>query len=300
MEYKVFDLSLIEKVVGLLNLCFPKKNISAVSFVWKHIDEFFNDKSLAMVAVDGDKVCAFVCFTPTVISRNDKKYENFYSCAVQATHPDYRRRGLVSDLTQLIEKRLGSEAQYLGFSNEDGVKIDKFSKKIAYEILGQMATKYFLSWPHKTSLKVKSVKELPLKIAYNSARFGILKNREYLEWRYEKNSKIRYKYLEVRKGAAIQGYIICKKHGIKYEVSELLLKNDSVELYKEAIKAFSGFSLSQGVVLASYSFLQNKFWSQVFPSGSLTKKVAIYFTVKTPNQDLKNSDNWIIQGGDIQ
>jgi hypothetical protein len=131
------------RVVSLLNICFPGKHITSSSFLWKHFDNSFEEKPRAMVALDGETVCSFVCFTPLSIHGTNGT-QRFFSCSVQATHPLYRRKGLVSILTKLIEKNLGDACQYLGFSNHDGVQIDLHSKTINYQILGQLSTQYIL------------------------------------------------------------------------------------------------------------------------------------------------------------
>jgi len=302
MEYKEYKKEHLSQVVELLNKCFPNKNITEQSFLWKHFDCFFDNKSVGMVATEGDKVCAFVCFTPIDILNGENIYNNFYSCAIQATHPDFRRRGIVSKLTLLAEEKIGPVAEYLGFSNNDGVKIDKFSKRINYKILGQMATRYVLSFPYTTSLVVKQTGKIDLlsKNSYGKNGFGILKNNKYLKWRYTDNPKNTYEYFKISKDSVVVGYIVCKNSKIKYEVNDVLLFENEAKMYRETIKAFSKFSISRGKLFVSYSYLQNKFWDKCFPAFSITKKINIHFTIKTANTDLEDVDKWIIQGGDVQ
>lgn len=300
MEYKKYDQFYLKQIIDLLNICFPRKKISEKSFIWKHYNKIFNDKTLGMMAIDNEKVCSFVCFVPIAITRGGNILENIYSCAVQATHTEYRRQGIVSDLTQLIEKDLASGTVYLGFSNEDGVKIDKFSKKINYKILGQLNTKYVLSLPYKTNLEIKKVEKIIQKNNYYSDYYNILKDNDYVNWRYVENPKNEYEYYKVTKNPEEIGYIICRDKKTGYEVLDLLLINNDKKLYAETIKSFSKFSLSQKKIYSSYSYLPNKFWGKCFPVVSIRKKTNIYFTIKTTDANLLNIDNWIIQGGDIQ
>lgn len=298
MEYKEFNLSHLNQVINLLNICFPNKKITANSFLWKHYDKYFNNKSTAMIAVDKNKICAFVCFTPIFIANNN--YQNFYSCAVQASHPEYRRKGIISDLTQIIEKKLGDYVEYIGFSNNDGVKIDKFSKKIGYQILGQINTRYVLSLPYKSSFDVIQVDKIFPKTNWQLNYFSVLKNIDYLKWRYEKNPKNKFEYFEIRNQNIIIGYIICKKNRIKYEVYDLLLNNDNIKLYGLIIKSFAKFAFFKKKFLVSYSYLPNNFWMKRFPFISVSKKIPLFLTIKTTKTDLTNINNWIIQSGDIQ
>lgn len=300
MEYREFNQAYLNQVVNLLNICFSDKNINTSSFLWKHYSAFFNNKSVGMVAIDKDHICAFACFTPIFVTNNKNIYQNFYSCAVQATHPDYRRKGVISSLTQAIEKKLGYQAEYIGFSNNDGIKIDKFSKKIGYKILGQMTTRYVLSLPYKTNLQIAQVDKIFAENITISNYLGILKNSDYLKWRYLENPKNKYKYFEVKNKNVIIGYIICKNNKIKYEVSDLLVNSDNMEELNLIIKSFAMFAFLKGKIIVSYSYLPNNLWIKSFPFLSLSKNVPIYLTIKTTKTDLLDINNWIIQGGDIQ
>ncbi|MFA6424156.1 MAG: GNAT family N-acetyltransferase [Candidatus Magasanikbacteria bacterium] len=302
MEYKEYKQEHTSQVVELLNKCFPNKKVTEKSFLWKHFDKFFNNKSVGIVALEEGVVCAFVCFTPIAIVNGENIYNHFYSCAIQATHPDFRRQGIVSKLTLMVEDKLGPAVEYIGFSNSEGVKIDKFSKKINYEILGQMATKYVVSLPYFSNFHIKQIDEINFqpKSQHNTSGFLILKNNEYLKWRYKNNPKNIYEYFEISKEDVVAGYIICKNSKLKYEVNEVALFENKEKTYKEAIKAFSKFSINRGKFFVSYSYLQNKFWKQCFPLLSFTKKINIYFTIKTADTNLEDVDKWRIQGGDVQ
>lgn len=241
MIFRKYNEKNAEKVVELLNICFPKQNISEKSFLWKHFDDYFGNKSVGYVAEDNESLCFFVCFTPIGISfREDVR--KFYSCSVQATHPKYRRQGIVTRLTKMVEEEIDKEVEYIGFSNGAGVKIDKYSKNINYEIIGRMATRYVLSAPRKTSIKIKRISKVNFQDNFQPY-FSIHKNSHYINWRYEKNPKYEYEYFAIQKYAQNIGYIICKKNAIKYEVQELLFANFDLENYRQTIKAFSRFAL---------------------------------------------------------
>lgn len=178
------------RVVDLLNLCFNNKNITDVSFTWKHLDTYFEDKQFAYVAIENNKVCAFVCFTPMTVTLNNSE-ELFYSCSIQATHPDYRRRGIISDLTQIIEKEIG-EANYFGFSNNSGLQIDLNSKKINYQILGQMENRYIIPNIFDKKYEILEVDNFDNLVIneFKSSLCEFKKDESYLNWRYFRNPKI--------------------------------------------------------------------------------------------------------------
>lgn len=299
MEFKDYDASYRSRVVKLLNVCFPENQITENSFDWKHNDKFFNGQTHRMIAVENETVCAFVCFTPYIVT-NGTETKTFYLCAVQATHPEFRRRGLVSQLTQTIEEKLGPGTSYIGFSNESGVQIDKHSKKINYQILGQLRTKYVITFPYRTQLTINKVENfLNIETAPDNY-FHLQKNASYFDWRYSSNPKNDYQYFQITNNNETIGYIIAKERKDKFEVSEILLVDNETKLWKTVIQAFSSFAIKQGKTFVSYSYLNNKFWSKCFPFLSISKTIPVYFTVKTADSDLLNAENWIIQGGDIQ
>ena len=300
MEYKEYIDHYISQVVELLNICFLNKTIIQKSFIWKHFDTFFKGKSIGVVAIDNGTICSFVCFTPLFITKGYTNIGDVYSCAVQATHPKYRRKGIVSHLTKIIEKNLGSKVHYVGFSNIEGVKIDTFSKRINYKIIGQMATQYVLSFPHKSLFQIKEIKEIPSSFVNHSNYLSIEKNDTYITWRYKKNPKNKYLYFSVYKNTAISGYLICLDTQFGYKVMDILLDTTNSKQYSEIVKSFSRYAMKQGKIFTSYSYLPNVFWKTVFPFISMKKAIEIYFTIKSKNNHLLKKDNWMVCAGDIQ
>jgi len=98
-------------------------------------------------------------------------------------------------------------------------------------------------------LEIRKTNKISLQDIEYSNYFRVAKNNEYLNWRYERNSKNKYEYFEILKDKNIIGYIIYKNNKIKYEVIDLLL-NNAMQNYTTAIKSLAGFSLKQG----KYSF----------------------------------------------
>ncbi len=295
IKFKKYNNQYESQVINLLNLCFHNKKITTASFNWKHFNSFFQNKTISMIALNGNTVYSFVCFTPI----NIKGYDNFYSCAIQVTHPKYRKQGLVSILTQKIEKTLGGNINYIGFSNKDGILIDKNSKKINYKILGQFYTKYILSYPYNTKIKFSEVINIQ-EIKNNSKYLQIKKNNPYLAWRYTNNPKIKFQYLEITKNKKVIGYTIFTKNKKYLNILDLLLLNNNQENYFSIYKALSNYAFHKKVFFISTSFLKNTFWENNFPKLSFSKKQKIYFTLKSTNNTLLSLNDWLLLGGDIQ
>ena len=299
MEYQRYENKYLKDAVNLLNTCFKNRKITEKSFLWRHFYDFLKHSSASMVAIGNGKVNSFVCFTPLTVTDKNKKEHNFYSCSVQATRKEFRRQGLVTKLTQLVEKKLGESTNYMGFSNSSGVKIDKFSQKISYRIIGQMTTQYVVSYPYKINLQLNKISTLPkVKISY-PPYFGLKKDSSFLNWRYSEHPKIKFEFLEITKNSLPIGHLVYKKGRKINEVSNILLKNYNPKMYREIVRAFANFSFKQNRLLTSYSFLKNKFWDKCFPKLSFRQKNEFHFTLKTKNLAMQDAENWLIQGGDI-
>jgi hypothetical protein len=208
MNFRAFELSDTTSTVYLLNFCFPDQNITNESFLWKHFDRFFGGQTVAFVAQELDLIVEFVCFTPLEILEDGENIIKTWVCAVQACHPDYRRRGIVKELTMKCEKIIGNQETYIGFSNASGVKIDQNSKSINYQIVRQMQQTILLPSLFATGCSIKV--EIPIIEGWQSKTDGVeytkttidtlnFKNsfqfshgNQFLDWRYTNNPKVKY------------------------------------------------------------------------------------------------------------
>jgi Acetyltransferase (GNAT) domain len=151
-QYREQDLC---DVLNLLNLCFPGQNISVESFFWKHFDLYFELKTIAKVAIIDSQIVGFICYTPQFLTRNQGEKQLFWNCAVVASSPDHRRKSIAKNLTLAVEQELGKQANYLGFANASGIKIDQNSKSINYQIIGQITQHFILPLPSFYLYEVK-------------------------------------------------------------------------------------------------------------------------------------------------
>lgn len=298
MKYFKYSTKYKAQVVDLLNICFPQRRITPESFEWKHLKNISSKNTLVYIAKEKNKVVSFVCFNPLLVNNNGNCIL-FYSCTVQATHPDFRRRGIVSKLTVFVEKELGLNANYFGFSNLSGVKIDLYSKTINYQILGRLVTKYFLALKFKNSLSIKEVsfKQFTNR-NFNTISTEIDKNKKYLEWKFVNNPKRNYNFATLNRGVNNIGRIIFTETRTKIEIYLIKLKQFS--MLKEVIRSLQTYALGRGKLFVSFTYLNNDLWKKYMPKGYLKKSTNIYFTVKSADKKFLDKENWLIQGGDIQ
>lgn len=299
MRYVKYNPDLEMEVIGLLNVCFPQKKITRESFNWKHFPTYLKNKNIAYVAIEKGKVIAFVDFSPLKVNSGIFGNRLFYSCTVQATHPSWRRMGIISDLTKLAETKMKS-TDYLGFSNSDGVKIDKFSKTINYSILGRLTTGYFATYRGLFHVKQEKFgfKEVSKVTGVCSDFIQIEKSKDYLNWKFLENPKRKYNLMLLTENSKAIGFLIYTKHKLKLEVHLITLK-DPLKL-KIVFPSILEFAYGKGAMVVSFTYLKNSFWNKNLPYSFIKKRTDIYFTVKSGKSDFTDTENWLIQGGDIQ
>jgi hypothetical protein len=68
-----------------------------------------------------------------------------------ATHPDYRGRGLIKQVSAPVYEMLSAEGTFagVGFSNAAGVKVDQNSKGYGYRVIGQMQPLVTMATPFR-------------------------------------------------------------------------------------------------------------------------------------------------------
>jgi len=206
--------------------------------------------------------------------------------------------GLVTKLTQLCEDKLGFDSNYLGFSNESGVNIDRHSQKINYQIVGQLSRRYVLSLPQLSTLTFSLTDMLP-DTRWESSNYYIDKSADYLDWRYGHNPKNKYHYYSIHQNKNLVGYIICTISVYRIEVIDIIFDQKIIPI-SEIISAFSGFAYKLRKPITTYTYLPNILWRQAFPLLSLSKKLKIYLTIKSKKTSFYNQNRWLIQAGDIQ
>ncbi len=90
-----------DKIISLVKLCLGDKSIRSVNFWnWKHTKNPYG-KSYILLAFDEDKLIGLRTFMKWEWQINNKTYKCVRAVDA-ATHPDYRRKGLFSLLTESV------------------------------------------------------------------------------------------------------------------------------------------------------------------------------------------------------
>jgi hypothetical protein len=131
-----------------LDHCLPWAELLAISFgrsadqtaqvlTWLH--EYY--RVTAWGAWDGDRLVAqYACLWRRVLV-GATRFDAGMSLNM-SVHPDYRGRGLIKQVSQPVYAALQEEgaAFGFGFSNAEGVKVDRHSKGYGYQVVGRMVS----------------------------------------------------------------------------------------------------------------------------------------------------------------
>jgi Acetyltransferase (GNAT) domain len=303
MTFRKFQIKDTDKTINLLNLCFDSKNITRESFLWKHFDTFFENKTVAYLAENENQIVGFVCFTPIWVQVLGNK-KLFWTCVVQATDPDFRRQGIVRKLTQQceldIQNQLSDTPNYLGFSNSEGVKIDQNSKTIAYNIAGQFQKIILfpsLNLKPRYQIDKLNFEKLQGYTFCQNIGFGLLKDIAFLKWRYADNPKNNYTFWLIQDQNQPVAIAICQLRKYKVEICDILNLQqnlDTKSIIKNVLKAVQNQYWNKLVIL---KYLQNSILAKNLPLG-WKQNLPMYLTIKSDTID-QNQQNWNVLGGDI-
>lgn len=304
MNFREYNTEDSDQVIELLNKCLKRNSthkITKESFEWKHFDKFFEGKTTAFLAEEKGQVVSFVCFTPLTLNNQSI----FWNCCIQATDINYRRKGLVTTLTKLCEHKIQkitntSQNNFVGFSNEDGIKIDQNSKSINHKILGQFNQIILLPNPANIISKLIFISNENQfcnevnDVAKNYLTW--LKNEAYINWKYKYNPKLTFVKLRLD-----ECEIYLKQSKFSVEIYDII--NTANSNTNDNVLIIINFVQKQfPTSIITITVLDNQVTNSIFDQKRLfgiTKKIPIYLTVSFTNPVFLDINNWLLFGGDI-
>lgn len=184
---------------------------------WKFFDHPYASSNRICCAVDeaaegATDVSASPCKTTIAgqyanvgrsFSRQGKEYPG-YLCQDMCVHPDYRGRGLILGMSKPVYEDMPSGTFTIGFSNEQGVQVDRNSQEYGYKVIRELTTTYFPLLPFVGSLPTgwtfheassDEFRSLPFgSFRLFSERIRISHSSEYAVWRYADRPDSDYRY----------------------------------------------------------------------------------------------------------
>lgn len=229
-----------------------------------------------------------------------------------AVHPDYRGQGLIKRVSQPVYDNLQNNHVMfgMGFSNAQGVQVDKHSKGYGYEFVGQMQPMIIKTRDFKSpTLKRLDTLPNPFCITPNqsSTKAHFSKDTNHLIHRYLQHPFRRYEYgiwCEDNRICGIVVYKIVRLMGIKSAAlldvfspqPEELIMRWSTTLHHNHIHLIHLLASPQSHIKQilrtrfltfDTSFTRNPYYLTVKP-------LATYF-----DAELLNFDQWDLVGGDV-
>lgn len=117
-----------------------------------------------------------------------------------AVHPDYRGRGLVKKVSAPVYEEINALGAIIGFgfSNAEGVKVDKHSKSYSYRVLGKLhSILSYLPTTKAESLQLSNCLSEQFRLSVpetNTQKIRFVKSLETLKIRYQLHPFRQYQY----------------------------------------------------------------------------------------------------------
>ena len=289
------------------NLRLSKKT-SKSQLEWRYINSKFLANSTAYGAFTKNKaLVSFYANVPHGLIHGQKKMKTSL-CLDMTTDREYRRKGLVTQLASCVYREIDiSDIPFnIGFSNKDGIKVDKNSTKYGYKIVGSFETFLFIGKTKSSTYLFEKIESLS-SINVPSDKYQIDKNSKYLDWRYHNKDFQKYLYYKVKDQNKTIAEIVVKKTSTKIEVFDMHLKEGSD--YSSILQSLPQLAQKLGRSITSITVLNNSFWSKVFIDSRYRRqplsKQKYYLTVRTnlrlrsDQKDFLDKENWLLFSGDI-
>lgn len=316
MAYNIrkYTASDLQAFTHLLHESFHIQNKDQQDLVlWKFFDNYHQNKTVTYVALDEEEqiVGQYTNMPIDVYYRN--QILKAMMCIDMTTAVPHRGKGII---TQLAEHVYQDVTQFgydlsIGFSNDNGVKVDKHAKGYGYNVVGKFARYYkMISYRKKVPYHLVATQVFD----DNPARIGdapfisLAKDTEYLTWRYCKKPNTQYAIYRIQSSESFLGYVVLRFIENRCYVYDIITNSVAHEHMKIILRGIENESLARGFRLLVYHVLDNMYWKQLFNRYKYFKKSTsdtnFYLTVKLHNTNLDQAafldkENWLIMNGDI-
>lgn len=297
-----------EQIFQLLTVCFRLDHqTSRQQLDWRYTYSNFLDSMIAFGAFDDvNKLISFYANTPYKL-RQHKQVIETYLCLDMATHPLYRRQQLISQLSKLVYKEIDKYQTTfsIGFSNQQGIKVDKFAKNYGYQIVGSfnsysgVATKFPNS---RNFITPVSIPNFPSKY---SPGISIHKTPQYLDWRYISKTFQNYKYLQVNNQKQPLAVVVAKITGSKLYILDLISHLDID--YAVLLRSLQEYAYTLKLKKVTINVLTNSWWLELFEQAGFTRQSwqrnQYYLTIRPTKNfyqpEFLDVNQWRLISGDI-
>jgi hypothetical protein len=313
-DYKIvpFEEKYFDGLVDLLSLTFSMKSKDKASVIrWKFFDKVHKKRTVTYLALSDNTVVGHYSNIPLDVSYGNKAIKAT-ACIDMATHPDHRGKGLISQMSHEVYRHIEKQFDVsIGFSNENGVKVDRSSKNYGYFIVGAFVsfakivihkkqTPYTLSKVHSFNKTVSESNDEKL--------FMLAKTQEYLKWKHIDNPYYSKTIYEIKENEHFVGYAMVKESKNRWYVQDVILPQYNEQIISNVLKAIQNEAFEKGIRLVLVYVLDNSLWRNLLLKNkyapAVLKRKKFYLTIKFHNKLneqalMVDKDNWFVMGGDI-
>jgi len=229
-----------------------------------------------------------------------------------AVHPNYRGQGLIKQVSQPIYDRL-QDIQVMfgmGFSNAQGVKVDKHSRGYGYQVVGQMQSLITILKSFKRPSLILS-DDIPdyqqSTIASYQQKTHFYKDLVYIMQRYRGHPLRQYHYGIWKEGDKILGLVIYKNVKL-WGVPSVALMDVYSDNVKELLMRWSTTLRQHNIflihtLLTPQSTIKNILQQYWHVRHAPFSRTPYYLTLKPLSEPIETSlldfDQWDLIGGDV-
>lgn len=305
------DVRDIAKITRLLDTVFQIRNPAKDALIrWKYFAPWHDDHTVMYAALNdsGDFVSQYANIPVTVRYGADPLPAMI--CADMATHPGYRGRGLISALARRVYPDVVRDgaALSIGFSNQEGIKVDQNANGYGYRTVGMFRRYAMLNWPNSTTpYSLERVDQFSRSASSaNDCQFRIDKSAAYLNWRYRDKPANDYQLYQVTREDQFTGYVVIRETPTLAYIYDLIADESQV---RYIIPAIQRILRGRGKPITIWYVLNNAYWRQTLSSSlaipSAWRATHYYLTVRPHSAEvadlpaLCDPERWHMMAGDI-
>ncbi len=317
-EYLIRQLSVRDQaqLVNLFRQCYPQAHTTERAVRWKFFSYLLEKHPAIQMGAftqDGSLVSQYSNL-PLPLTFGKKQIRGLL-CADMATAPGHRGKGLISRLSKLVYQQVVAQKYTvsIGFSNAQGVVVDKQASDYGYTILGPLPTYYklVLPWQSKDTnlLLTPNFKQQQLSYSSPKSLYSLEKSTAYLNWRYTALPEKKYQ-VYVGSSAGQEYAVVVRQQRGTLEVLDVLLTTFSIDTLRVLLRQVTALAAQKHAYRVVFSAFVPLAYRELLRSEHFVsfqrKTTAYYVTVKphtlatvTEKKHLLDRENWWLVGGDL-
>ena len=328
-----------EEILKLRKLCFGSANLD--EWIW----EFKNSPldSLMMVAESEGQIVGFLSYLFVKMKVKNEILKGSIVCDAMV-HPDFRRKGLWRTLNKILWEEAEKKGNGISYSFRKRASAllkeqsaicrvpvlvkffdtyEEMKKRVGNQFLAKILSIFANSifrffyrtkkCPPVKNLVLSEITEPDDRInsfwveASTAFKIAIVRDKEYLKWRYFQRPNSNFKVLLAEEGSEILGYIVFSVQRTPDDkigyIIDIITHPDRPEIIQFLISKAVDRIRKEKVSLILCKMMKNNAYYKVFRENGFFKILGSYLIVradpsKVPEMFVKDPNNWYLTFGD--